>query len=208
MITWFIFDVGNTIIKLAYERVMDGICRQSNANRDRLLEIFDMPGGYRDMERGAITFAGFHEFLRDRAGYRGTIRDFETLWSNFFDGLMPGIEELLERVRQKYRVVFLSNSNELHAEIIPRQFAALFNKDDRFVFSHRHKVAKPDREIFLRTLDLIGAQPQNAVFIDDLIENVLAARALGIRSFQYVDTPSLTRQLEEEGLLDAIVSAL
>ncbi|HEY3054760.1 MAG TPA: HAD family phosphatase [Thermoanaerobaculia bacterium] len=201
MISWFLFDLGNTVIRLAYERVIESICRDSKVDRDELLEIFEMPGGYRDMERGAATFWEFHEFLSNRAGYRGTVRDLHTVWENFFDGPMPGIEEVLDRVRKKYRVAFLSNSNEVHAEVIPKQFAALFNKDDRFIFSHRFKVAKPEPELFQKALEVIGAQPQDAVFIDDLLENVLAARSVGIRSFQYADSESLVKQLEGEGLL-------
>ncbi|MGZ5476293.1 MAG: HAD family hydrolase [Thermoanaerobaculia bacterium] len=201
MITWFIFDIGNTIIKLAYERVIGNICREASVDRDQLLEIFEMPGGYRDMERGAITFWNFHEFLSDKAGYRGNVREFHALWSDFFDGPMPGIEDLLDRVRKKYRIAYLSNSNEVHAEVIPKEFSALFGKDDRFVFSHRHKIAKPDPEIFQRTLEVIGATAQNAVFVDDLIENVIAARSIGMAAFQYRDTPSLVRELEQEGLL-------
>jgi HAD superfamily hydrolase (TIGR01509 family) len=201
MITWFIFDIGNTIIKLAYERVIENICRESSVDRDQLLEIFEMPGGYRDMERGAITFWDFHEFLSDKAGYSGNAREFHALWSDFFDGPTPGIEDLLDRVRRKYRIAYLSNSNEVHAEVIPKEFPALFGKDDRFVFSHRHKIAKPDPEIFQRALEVIGATAQNAVFIDDLIENVAAARSIGMAAFQYRDTPSLVRELEQEGLL-------
>lgn len=201
MISWFIFDLGNTVIKLAYERVIENICRESNVDRDELLEIFERPGGYRDMERGAITFIDFHQFLSDRAGYRGSAREFQTLWSNFFDGPMPGIEDLLDRVRKKYRVAFLSNSNEVHAEVIPQQFPALFGKEDRFVFSHRFKVAKPDPEIFRRAAELLGTQPEHAVFVDDLLENVLAARSVGMRAFQFLDAPGLERQLEEENLL-------
>ncbi len=201
MINWFIFDLGNTIIKLDYERVIENICRESSVDRDELLAIFEQAGGYRDMERGAVTFLGFHEFLSDRAGYRGTARDFQTLWSNFFDGPMPGIEEVLDRVRKKYRVAFLSNSNEVHADVIPKQFPALFEKDDRFVFSHRFKVAKPDPEIFHRAAELLGTQPQNAAFVDDLLENVLAARSVGMRAFQYIDTPTLVKQLEDEELI-------
>jgi HAD superfamily hydrolase (TIGR01509 family) len=62
-------------------------------------------------------------------------------------------------------------------------------------------VAKPDPEIFRRALEVIGALPQNVVFIDDLIENVLAARLLGIQSFQFVDAEQLARELSAEGLL-------
>ncbi|GAC1394982.1 MAG: glucose-1-phosphatase [Thermoanaerobaculia bacterium] len=201
MISWFIFDLGNTIIKIAYERVIENICRQSNVKRDELLEMFERPGGYRDMERGAVTFANFHQFLSDQAGYRGTAREFQALWSDFFDGPMPGIEGVLDQVRKKYRVAFLSNSNEVHADVIPKQFPALFARDDRFVFSHRFKVAKPDPEIFHRAAELLGTQPQSAAFVDDLLENVLAARSVGMRAFQYIDAQSLQRELEEEGLL-------
>lgn len=199
--TWFLFDLGNTLIKLAYERVLANICRDASTTRDELIDILESAGGYRDMERGAVTFDEFYDFLCDRAGYRGSQRDFHEVWSDFFDGTLPGVEELLEKVRAKYRVGFLSNSNEVHAELIPRRFSGLFQKDDRFIFSHRFRVAKPDPEIFHRALEVIGALPAHVVYIDDLIENVLAARSIGMRAFQYIDTPSLTKQLVAEGLL-------
>jgi len=199
--TWFLFDLGNTVIKLAYERVIENICKDSSTSRDELVELFEKPGSYRDLERGAITFADFYDFVRERAGYRGSLRDFHAVWSDFFDGTVPGIEEVLDRVRERYRVAFLSNSNEVHAEVIPRQFGGLFRKDDRFVFSHRFKSAKPDPDLFQRALEVVGALPQQAVFVDDLLENVLAARSLGLRAFQFRDSPTLMRELADEGLL-------
>ena len=198
---WFLFDLGNTVIKLAYERVLRAVCADAAVTRDELVDILEDAGGYRDMERGGVTFWEFYEFLADKAGYRGSIRDFHVIWSDFFDGPMPGIEEVLERVRARYRIAFLSNSNEVHAEVIPRVFAGLFEKDDRFIFSHRFKVAKPDPEIFRRALEVIGALPQHAVLIDDLIENVIAARGVGLRAFQFTDSRTLLRDLEAEGLL-------
>ena len=199
--TWFLFDLGNTIVKLAYERVLLAICAEASVTRDELVDLLEEPGAYRDMERGAVTFYEFYEFVRDRGGYRGSMRDFHRLWSDFFDGTMPGIEDLLDRVRQRYRVGFLTNSNEVHSVVIPNQFAAVFAKGDVFVFSHRIKYAKPDPEAFRRALDMIGAPAQKAIFIDDLLENVLAARELGMRAFQFNDARSLTKELEAEGLL-------
>jgi FMN phosphatase YigB (HAD superfamily) len=201
MTTWFLFDLGNTLIKLAYERVLENICRDASVQRDELIEILEEPGGYRDMERGAVTFLDFYELVVDKSGYRGSARDFHTIWSDFFDGPILGVEGLLERIRARYRVGFLSNSNEVHAEEIPKKFAALFQKDDRFIFSHRFKVAKPDPEIFRRALEVLGAQAPQVVFIDDLIENVTAARSIGMQAFQFIDTVSLTRELEAANLL-------
>lgn len=200
-ITWFIFDLGNTVIKLAYERVMENICKRAAVKRDDLVELLESPGGYRDMERGAITFADFHDFLRDKAGYRGTLRDLHETWSDFFDGAIPGIENLLERIRRQYRVAFLSNSNEVHAEVIPRKFGSLFGSDDRLIFSHRFRCAKPDPEMFRRALEIIGALPQQTVLVDDLLENVLAARSIGMTAYQFRDSFKLDRDLTEAGLL-------
>ena len=201
MVTWFLFDLGNTLIKLAYERVIERICHDATVDRDALLEIFDAPGGYRDMERGAATFSDFYDFLCDRAGYRADIHVFRETWSDFFDGTIPGIEEVLERVRERYRVAFLSNSNEVHAEVIPRRFSSLFRKDDRFIFSYRFKVAKPDPEMFHRALEVIGAQAPQTVLVDDLIENVIAARSMGMKAYQFRDAATLLTELKDDGLL-------
>lgn len=199
--TWFLFDLGNTLIKLAYERVLENICSDATATRDQLVQVLEEPGGYRDMERGALTFREFYDFVCDKTGYRGSLPELRHIWSDFFDGTIPGMEELLEQVRTRYRVAFLSNSNEVHAEIIPRRFAGIFKKDDRFIFSHRFRVAKPDPEIFRRALEVMGALPHQVIFVDDLIENVLAARFVGMRAFQFIDAEQLTRELEAEGLM-------
>ncbi|HET7711394.1 MAG TPA: HAD family phosphatase [Thermoanaerobaculia bacterium] len=203
MITWFLFDLGNTVIRLAYERVLAEICRNASVGRDDLVELLEDAGGYRDMERGAATFADFYDFLRDRAGFRGTLGELRAIWSDFFDGTMPGIEEVLARVREQYRVAFLSNSNEVHAELIPKKFTTIFEPDDRFIFSYRFKCAKPDSEIFRRAVEIVGALPQHVVLIDDLIENVIAARGVGLRAYQYRDSMTLLRELERDELLPA-----
>jgi len=200
-ITWFIFDLGNTVIKLAYERVLENICKRAAIERDELVELLEEPGAYRDLERGAVSFADFHEFLSDKAGYRGSLHDLQETWSDFFDGMLPGIEDLIDRLRLHYRIAFLSNSNEVHAEVIPKKFGALFDRDDRLIFSHRFRCAKPDLEMFQRALEIIGALPSQAALVDDLLENVLAARAVGMTAFQFRDTFQLESDLKSAGLL-------
>src|SRR4051812_2379604 len=157
MINWFLFDLGNTLIKLAYERVLENICKRATISRDDLVELLEAPGGYRELERGVVTFEQFHDFLRDRAAYRGSLEEFHLLWSDFFDGPIAGMEDILDRIRARYRVAFISNSNEVHADVIPKKFAALFQPDDRFIMSHRFKVAKPDPELFHRALEIVGS---------------------------------------------------
>lgn len=199
--TWFVFDLGNVVIKLAYERVLAAICAQAETTRDELVRLLDSPGGYRDLERGLISFKEFHAFLESRVRYRASLSAFRNVWADFFEGPVPGIEEVLERARAQYRVAFLSNSNEVHAEVIPSKYAPLFHRDDRFVFSHRYRCAKPDPEIFRRTLEILGTSASQVIYTDDLLENIAAARQLGMTAFQFESAGKLLRTLESEGLL-------
>ena len=198
-IRWFVFDLGNTVIKLAYERVLESICARSAVTRDELVPLFDAPEA--DLSRGIVSFADFHEFLCDKAGYRGSLHDLRETWSDFFDGTLPGIEGLITRLRQRYRIAFLSNTNEVHAEVMPKKFATVFEEDDRLIFSYRFRCAKPDLEMFQRALEVLGALPQQVVFIDDMLENVLAARAVGMTAFQFHDAFRLEQELWEAGFL-------
>lgn len=200
---WFMFDLGNVLIRLDYDRVLERIEKGSTSKRERIVGLLDGPGGYRDLEKGIVSFRDFHQFVCDRMGYGGDLRAFRELWADFFAGPVEGIDEVLRRVRLQYRVAFLSNSNEVHADVIPRRFAALFEKDDVFIFSHRLRCAKPDPETYIQALELLGARADETLFVDDLLENVAAARNLGIQAFQFESAAGLLRTLEERGLLSA-----
>ena len=84
---------------------------------------------------------------------------------------------------------------------MPRRVASIFKKDDRFIWSHRFKCAKPDPEIFHRALELVGALQQHAVFIDDSVDNVMSARACGIKAYVFRDSFAMAEELERDGLL-------
>lgn len=198
---WFIFDLGNVVVQLDYERVISSLSSNSDLSRDGLIALLEMPGGYRDLERGTITFDDLYRNLRERAGYRAPIERLREVWADFFDGPVPGIDRVLERVRAEYRVAFLSNSNEIHAEVIPRQFPQLFRPGDVFIFSHQHQSAKPERAIFVRALALLDAQPSDCIFVDDLVDNVAAAGSLGMTALLFSDSELLLETLMENGLL-------
>lgn len=204
---WFIFDLGNVLLRLAYPRVLALISENSLIGGQELHQLMDGPGGYRDLERGVISFSSFHQQLQVRGGYRGSLEDFRGVWSDFFEGPVDRIEEVLDRVRSEYRVAFLSNSNEVHAEAIPRAFPQLFRKGEPFIFSHIEQCSKPDRRIYERAMEILGARPEETVFVDDLPDNVKAAEAFGIRAYQFTTAAALLAALEGDGLLTPIAPA-
>lgn len=204
---WFIFDLGNVLLRLAYPRVLDVISSSSTTGGEKLHQLMDGPGGYRDLERGLSSFSSFHQLLQSRAGYRGSVEDFRAVWSDFFEGPVDGIEEVLDRARREYRVAFLSNSNEVHAEAIPKAFPQLFRQGEPFIFSHLEGCSKPERRIYERAMEILDSRPDETIFVDDLRENVQAAIALGIRAYQFTTAAALLETLEEDGLLARITPA-
>jgi putative hydrolase of the HAD superfamily len=59
--------------------------------------------------------------------------------------------------------------------------------DDLFI-SAELGLAKPDPKIYRLALDRLGIPPTRAVFVDDFIENVRAAAALGLRAIQFLSS--------------------
>lgn len=201
---WFVFDIGNVVIKLDYERMLSAVVEDSNASREEVIQVLGRFGGYRELEIGATTFPEFYEFLREKIQYSGSLDRLREVWGWILDGPVEGIEELICRVRRQYRVAFLSNTNELLVEQINRRFGVLFEDEDRFIFSHRYGHVKPDPAIFQMALKVLGALPQQLIYVDDLAENVFAALDQGILTFRFTSALQLGKDLEEAGLLERV----
>ena len=79
-------------------------------------------------------------------------------------------------------------------EYIEKHFP-FFHYFDTIIYSYEVGMIKPDKAIFCYALDQIQSSAEECAFIDDTVENVLSAEALGIRSFQFI-TP---HYLQESG---------
>ena len=65
------------------------------------------------------------------------------------------------------------------------------------VVSAEEYVAKPNSEIYLRTLARIGVTSDQTMFVDDVAENVLAARSLGMEGLVFESTEQTLIALRE-----------
>ena len=106
-------------------------------------------------------------------------RDF---WAG--DVLDRNLIALIQSLRPRYKTAILSNAMPDARE----NLKAGINGDtfDVLVFSGEEGVKKPSPEIYRRVLARIGIQAKEAVFVDDVLANVEAARALGMQAIQYV----------------------
>lgn len=77
---------------------------------------------------------------------------------------------------------------------------AWIQRFDVKVWSYQLLLAKPDPAIYLYTLKALGTRPEETLFLDDKLENVQAARALGMKSLVYSTMEQLRADLVATGL--------
>ncbi|MET9858587.1 HAD family phosphatase [Streptomyces smyrnaeus] len=120
-------------------------------------------------ERLALDAAGLDELRHDLAG--------APVWDR----------ELLEAVaalRGRARTAFVSNAwPDARPNLAPNLSVA-----DEVVLSCEVGFAKPDPRIYTHTLHLLGVAAQDTLFVDDVPENVEAARALGMAGHLHTDS--------------------
>lgn len=91
----------------------------------------------------------------------------------------------LDRARERgVRTAIVSNCSRQTREVVPA--IGLDRAVDEVVLSFEVGVRKPDAGIYRAALDRLAVEPARAVFVDDIVEYLDGARALGIRTVQIV----------------------
>lgn len=73
---------------------------------------------------------------------------------------------------------------------------------DRFhhlTWSCELDMVKPEAAIYQHTLEKLGVRPEEALFLDDKIENIEGARQVGMHALLFRDVDTLVKDLQHEG---------
>jgi len=139
---------------------------------------------------GKISSRQFWEYFSNKI-FRNIEID---LFEKFFrPTLNQEIIEIIKELREKNCIVCGTNTIEIHYQI------HLKNGDYRFFdhvyASHQLGFAKPEPRFYQYIEDKERIGLDRIIFIDDTLENVIAARKIGIKSIHFVDTYSLKNTL-------------
>ena len=106
---------------------------------------------------------------------------------------------LIHKLRPRYKIGLLSNAwNDLRQVLATRlPIGHLF---DDMLISAEVGLGKPDPRIYHLAVERLGVQPHEAIFIDDVLVNVAAARSVGLQAVHYRSNPQLFAELESLGL--------
>jgi putative hydrolase of the HAD superfamily len=155
---------------------------------------------WHQIERGEITLTALHDWgLAEGAkhGWNLELHDFVVELANL--SLRPEILDKAGELRGRgYATALVTNNVRELASV----WRARFPVDELFdvvVDSSEVGMRKPEPQIFQHTLDRLGVAAAEAVLLDDMMVNVVAARELGLHAIRV--GPDVAPALDELGRL-------
>jgi putative hydrolase of the HAD superfamily len=183
-----IFDLGGVLLNIDFDRAAEAF-RQAGLNDFEQLysravqsDLFDR------LERGKITPEAFRKELCQLAGIKLSDAVIDRCWNALLLDFPPARLQLLQELRENYRLFLLSNTNIIHAEAYNDDLRKHHNINglealfDKLYYSHDIGLRKPAKESFLHVLNDQKIQAGETLFIDDSLPNIEAARALGMQT--------------------------
>lgn len=190
----YIFDMGNVIIDIDFKRVLGVWSHLSGTPLATLTERFSMGEVFQKHERGEISDEQFAADLCHEMGIALSFEQFSAGWQAIFVGLRPEVITVFKKLREEgHRVVVLSNTNRLHLDFWPHHYPEIEANTDAMYLSQNLGMRKPEPEIFQHVLEKEGFSAGEAVFFDDVVENIEAARAAGIDAVWVEDNQTVPK---------------
>ena len=118
------------------------------------------------------------------------------LWCRILNGEVSGMREVLAELKGEFRLVALTNTDEVHWPYALRNYPIL-KLLDGWVISYREGVVKPDPSIYLTLLDRYSSGRLPFFYTDDLVRHVEAARHLGWDAEVFSDPARFREEIEK-----------
>lgn len=150
-------------------------------------------------EKGKISTEEFYTWFGKKTKKDIDVKNLDALFEKVFS-LNEDMASLLKRLKNDYRLVVLSNTNEANYNFVLKRYDIL-NIFDDYVLSYKVGSLKPEEKIYKIALEKSLCNPEECIFIDDKKEFVDAAKRFGIKAIQYKSHSFLEEKLKEFGVL-------
>jgi FMN phosphatase YigB (HAD superfamily) len=182
-----VFDLGKVLVDFDHTIAARKIAAQSRKSPAEIEMLIAQSRFIIDYETGRVTRREFYEWVREAAGFRGTLEEFGGFCADIFTAIPPMIELHAGLHRRGIPTYIFSNTNDLAIEHVRRSFP-FFRNFDGYIFSYEVKVMKPDAKIYEALEKLADRRGAEILYIDDRPENVAAGVARGWQTILH-ETP-------------------
>lgn len=193
-----IFDMGNVLLHYDATRACRAFAKACGASFLKIwMHVLTSPVE-KAYTRGEISTRQFYKHCQSIFKTPVSLENFKKYWNEIF-WENPGMEKILKRLKQRYPLFVISNTNDMHFEYICAQFPIL-RHFDRLFPSHKVGARKPDALIYQRVLKAIKFKPEETVFVDDVPKFVRGARKVGMHAVRFRSNEQLVRDLKKLGV--------
>lgn len=179
---YFIFDLGSVVVKpMKIEEIYNAF--KWNISYDEFKVIFSNSEVAKEIHKGTISTKEYFEYLQKYATMPITFEQFLEAYKRSKQYPYEETISIIKMLKEKGNIVcLLSNLREIDFKFYQEKFDT--NIFDQLFLSYELKLLKPDPEIYKIVINKLSAHPNQLYFFDDLIENVEAAKRLGINAYQ------------------------
>ncbi len=184
-----IFDLGGVIINIDYHLCVESFRKIGMENFDSLYSKARQNDLFDQLEKGRVLRKDFYNRLRPYLKNNVHEEEIEAAWNAMLLDIPKERLLFLEKLKSRFRLFLLSNTNEIHLSAINSYLRAehnltglshLFEKE---YLSCRIGMRKPDRELFDYVLADSSISAEETLFIDDSPQHIEGAAQSGIRSY-------------------------
>ena len=122
---------------------------------------------------------------------------------NYFSKVFTVNEKLvslLPKLKEKYTLVLLSNTNSTHREYGWKDYEFL-KYFDKLILSYQVNAVKPELKIYKSAEAFTQKPPQEHIFIDDVADYVEGAKKAGWDAVQYTGYDKLIADFKAKNIL-------
>lgn len=204
MIKNIVFDVGRVLVTFNPEEYLKKL-GYDERTRQKIEEAMFKNPLWNEQDRGVLSDEELlSKFVANAPEYEIQIKEaFKKIAATI--ELLPHTMEWVKGLKAKgYQLYVLSNYGEYTYEQTKHKLEFLSYMDGS-IFSFQYKVIKPEREIYELLLNKFELKAEESVFIDDRLENVEAAKALGFSGIQFQSYEQAEKELEKMMNIDKLL---
>lgn len=192
-----IFDLGEVIVDLNFEKTERAFLELLDIKAQQLYNYKTQSPIFDQLETGKITPQQFRATLRDLSDNNVSDAAIDTAWNAMLLTIPAQKIQLVQNLRSNYQTFVLSNTNKIHIDYInefllpEHKIETLDEVFDFVYYSHEIGERKPDLKAYTYIINKHGILPQETLFIDDKLENIEAAKSLGIQTWHLTNRKDL-----------------
>ena len=179
-------DLGNVLVNFDHRIAVKKILALTSKKEEDIYQLFFDSGITKDYEEGKISSLDFFKRVKDFLELDIDYGAFLPIWNDIFfeTPLNKKIQDFLKKIKNRYKIVMISNINETHYEFLKEKMP-IFREFDKLILSYEIGFRKPSPEIYDAALRAAGAKNSDAFYIDDRADLIEAASKLGIKGVTF-----------------------